>query len=51
LLAAATLVTGMAAFQLRERKHILRGWSLAASFAAVHFFGRGKWCRVNFPYK
>ena len=38
LLAAATLATGMAAFQLRERKHILRGWCLAASFAAVHFF-------------
>lgn len=38
LLATATLITGMAAFQLRNRKHILRGWSLAASFAAVHFF-------------
>jgi hypothetical protein len=41
LLAAATLITGMAAFQLRDRKHILRGWSLAASFAAVHFFVLG----------
>jgi len=38
LLAAATLLVGMAAFQLRDRKQILRGWCMAASFAAAHFF-------------
>lgn len=37
VLAGMTLVTGMAAFQLNERRHILRGWCLAASFAAIHF--------------
>jgi len=41
IFAAATLLTGMAAFQLRDRKHILRGWFLAASFAATHFFVLG----------
>ena len=41
LLAAATLITGMAAFQLHDRKLILRGWSLAAAFAATHFFVLG----------
>jgi hypothetical protein len=38
ILAGMTLVTGMAAFQFRERKTILRGWCLAASFAAIHFY-------------
>ena len=38
ILAGLTLVTGMAAFQFRAREHILRGWCLAALFAAVHFF-------------
>ena len=33
-----TLVTGMAAFQFRERVTMLRVWALAASFASVHFF-------------
>jgi hypothetical protein len=37
ILAGLTLLTGMAAFQLKERKHILRGWCLAATFASVHF--------------
>ena len=36
-----TLLTGMAAFQLRERRHILRGWFVAAAFAAAHFFVLG----------
>jgi hypothetical protein len=38
LFAAATLVTGMAAFQFRKREHILRGWVVAALFAAAHFW-------------
>ncbi len=38
LFAAATLLTGMAAFQFRRRAHILRGWCLAALFAAIHFW-------------
>jgi hypothetical protein len=38
ILASLTLITGMAAFQLRDRKQILRGWFLAATFAAIHFF-------------
>jgi len=37
ILAACTLAIGMAAFQFRERRHILRGWFLAALFAAAHF--------------
>ena len=41
ILAGLTLVTGMAAFQLKERVHILRGWCLAALFAAAHFFVLG----------
>jgi hypothetical protein len=38
LLAACTLATGMAAFQFKERKHILRGWCVAALFGAAHFY-------------
>ena len=38
ILAGLTLVTGMLAFQLRDRKWILRGWFLAALFAAMHFY-------------
>ena len=38
IFAGLTLLTGMAAFQLRERVHILRGWFLAAAFAAIHFY-------------
>lgn len=38
LFAGATLITGMAAFQFRQREHILRGWFLAALFAATHFW-------------
>lgn len=38
ILAGLTLLTGMAAFQFKERKHILRGWCLAATFAAIHFY-------------
>jgi len=41
LLAGATLVIGMAAFQFRERKYILRGWCLAAFCAAAHFYALG----------
>jgi hypothetical protein len=38
ILAGLTLITGMAAFQFKERTYILRGWCLAASLAAAHFF-------------
>jgi len=38
LLAACTLATGMVAFQFKEREHILRGWCIAALFAAAHFY-------------
>ncbi len=38
LFAAASLITGMTAFQFRRREHILRGWFLAALFAAAHFW-------------
>jgi len=38
LFAGATLITGMAAFQFRRREHILRGWFVAAMFAAAHFW-------------
>lgn len=38
LFAAATMVAGMAAFQFRRREHILRGWFVAALFAAAHFW-------------
>jgi len=38
ILAGATLITGLAAFQFKDRKHILRGWFLAATFAAAHFY-------------
>ena len=41
LLAGATLVVGMAAFQFRQRTHILRGWCIAALLAAAHFFVLG----------
>ena len=42
ILAALTLITGMTAFQFRERKHILLGWCVAASLAAAHFFILGR---------
>ena len=38
VLAGMTLITGMTAFQFRERVTMLRTWALGASFAAVHFF-------------
>ncbi len=41
ILAGLTLVTGMAAFQFKERKHILRGWCIAAFLAAAHFYVLG----------
>jgi len=41
LLAGGTLLVGMAAFQFRERTHILRGWCLAATLAAAHFYVLG----------
>ncbi len=37
ILAGATLITGMAAFQFSERKTMLRAWAIAATFAAIHF--------------
>jgi hypothetical protein len=43
LLAGATLLAGMAAFQFKERKHILRGWCVAALFAAAHFYLLGSY--------
>jgi hypothetical protein len=42
ILAALTLVTGMTAFQFKQRKHILLGWCVAASLAAAHFFVLGR---------
>ena len=41
ILAGLTLLTGIIAFQLQDRKMILRGWCLAASLAAAHFFVLG----------
>jgi hypothetical protein len=41
ILAGLTLITGMVAFQFRERTHILRGWCVAALFAAAHFYVLG----------
>jgi Bacterial inner membrane protein len=41
LLAGGTLLVGMAAFQFRERTHILRGWCVAATLAAAHFYVLG----------
>lgn len=38
ILAGLTLVTGMAAFQFKTRKYILRGWFVAATFASIHFY-------------
>jgi len=38
ILATVTLLVGMAAFQMKERKHILRGWFVAAVVAAAHFY-------------
>jgi len=38
ILAGLTLVTGMAAFQFKKRKYILRGWFVAATFASIHFY-------------
>jgi hypothetical protein len=48
ILAGLTLLTGMAAFQFRERVMILRGWALAATFAAIHFYllGSNEACLV-----
>jgi len=42
ILAALTLITGMTAFQFKERRHILLGWCVAASLAAAHFFILGR---------
>jgi len=42
ILAGITFVIGMTAFQFKDRKHILRGWFLAAIVAAAHFFFLGK---------
>jgi hypothetical protein len=41
LLALATLVCGMAAFQFRQRVLILRLWCVAAIFGAAHFWFLG----------
>lgn len=38
LFAGLTLLTGMAAFQFSKRVYILRGWFIAATFAAIHFY-------------
>jgi len=38
ILAAITLCIGMAAFQFRDRKYILRGWCIAAVVAGAHFY-------------
>ena len=38
ILAGVTLIVGMAAFQFDKREYILRAWSVAAIFAAIHFF-------------
>lgn len=38
IFAGMTLLTGMAAFQFKERTVILRGWCLAATFASIHFY-------------
>jgi len=38
LLAACTLAAGMVAFQFKAREYILRGWCIAALFAAAHFY-------------
>ncbi|MDG1462818.1 MAG: YgjV family protein [Gammaproteobacteria bacterium] len=38
ILASITLIIGMAAFQAKQRRTILRGWFLAAMFAAAHFY-------------
>ena len=35
ILAALTLITGMTAFQFKQRKHILLGWCVAATLAAT----------------
>lgn len=37
LLAICSLLIGITAFQLQQRKYILRGWSLALLFYAAHF--------------
>ncbi len=42
ILAGLTLITGMTAFQFKERRHILLGWCVAASLAAAHFFILGR---------
>jgi hypothetical protein len=41
ILATVTLLVGMAAFQFKDRHNILRGWFVAASFAALHFYYLG----------
>jgi len=38
ILALGTLVTGMAAFQFKDRTMILRLWCIAALFGAAHFW-------------
>jgi len=43
ILAAITLIIGMTAFQMKQRKHILRGWFLAAVVAAAHFYLLGNY--------
>lgn len=41
ILAGGTFVTGLIAFQLQNRVHMLRAWGLAASFGAAHFWFLG----------
>ena len=38
LLAFAAFLSGMAAFQVKQRHHILTGWFISASLNAAHFF-------------
>ena len=38
ILAFITLIIGMVAFQCKDRQNLLRGWFLAAMFAALHFY-------------
>ncbi|MEE4185232.1 MAG: YgjV family protein [Gammaproteobacteria bacterium] len=41
ILAGGTFVTGLIAFQLSNRVHMLRTWGLAATFGAAHFWFLG----------
>ncbi len=43
ILAGMTLITGMAAFQFKERVHMLRVWALGATFASAHFYLLGSY--------